>query len=144
MSTQSKGQDGPESTPKPKPNPKSHELLSVTIKSPPFSYAHLEAIRDEPADSATDMLQFRSYLSAALTQFLGVTGAAISIDILKVQGNECWVRVPRPDLGAFGAAVTAWSGSQDQGVLTMLRLRQCSDWLGTMVGSDGQDQLWTS
>lgn len=144
MSTQSKGQDGPNSTQPPKPNPKSHELLNVTIKSPPFSYAHLEAMRDEPGQNTTDNLQFRSYFSAALTQFLGTTGSAISIDILQVQGNECWVRVPRPDLGAFAAATTAWNGSQDQGVHTMLRLHQCSDWLGTMIGSGGQDTLWNS
>lgn len=145
MSTQSKGQEGPESTQhKPKQNPKSHELLNLTIKSPPFSYAHLEVRRDEPGHSPTDTLQFKSYLTAALTQFLGSTGAAISVDILKVDNDECWVRVPRPDLGAFAAAITAWPGVKDQGVHNMLRLRQASDWLGSMVGSDGQERLWNS
>ncbi|KAH6658783.1 hypothetical protein EV126DRAFT_447546 [Verticillium dahliae] len=57
---------------------------------------------------------------------------------------ECWLRVPRQDLGAFAAALTAWPGTRDAGAHTILRIRQCSDWLGAMVGGDGQDKLWTS
>lgn len=153
MSTQLKGQDGapPSTQEAKKTNPKSHELLSCTLKAPAFSYAHLEVFREGDdrrasgsSASTTDMLQFRSYCTSALTQFLGVTGAAIPLDILKVQGNECWLRVPRPDLGAFAAAVTAWPGTRDQGSHLVLRVRQCSDWLGSMVGRDGQDQLWNS
>lgn len=122
----------------------SHELLTCTIKSPPFSYAHLELATDGPDAIELDNLQVKSYCTAALRQFLGITGAAISMDILKAEGSECWVRVPRQDLGSFAAAITAWRGTNEGGTQCLLRIKQCSDWLGMMVGTDGQDRLWNS
>ncbi|KAH6606359.1 hypothetical protein Trco_005512 [Trichoderma cornu-damae] len=124
---------------------KSHELLTCTIKTPPFSYAHLELLTDPP-DAAVELdnLQVKSYCTAALRQFLGLTGSAIALDILKVEARQCWVRVPRHDLGSFAAALTAWKGTSDGGLQYLLRIKQCSDWLGMMVGSDGQDRLWNS
>ncbi|KAL7931231.1 hypothetical protein V8C35DRAFT_310742 [Trichoderma chlorosporum] len=124
---------------------KSHELLTCTIKSPPFSYVHLELLTNPP-DAAVELdnLQVKSYCTAALRQFLGITGTAISLDVLKVDGSECWIRVPREDLGSFAAALTAWKGTGDEGVECLLRIKQCSDWLGTMVGSHGQERLWNN
>lgn len=90
----------------------------------------------------TDNLEIRSYCTAALQQFLGATGVAIPIDILKVHSNECWLRVPRQDLAAFSSSITAWSGTRGGGEQSMFRIRQCSDWLGSMVGAEGQDTLW--
>ncbi|KAH6892064.1 hypothetical protein B0T10DRAFT_559662 [Thelonectria olida] len=122
---------------------KSHDILTCTIKAPSFSYVHLELVTDStPAE--LDNLQVKSYCTTALRQFLGLTGAAISLDILKVEGSHCWLRVPRPDLGSFAAAITAWKGTNDNGVQCVLLIRQCSDWLGVMVGTDGQDRLWNS
>lgn len=126
---------------------KSHDLLSCTIREQPHSYAHLELVSDTPQEDGNiglDNLQVKSFCTAALRQFLGLTGAAIPIDILKVQGKKCWVRVPQPDLGAFAAAITAWKGTTENGPHHMLRLLQCSDYLGTIVGSNGQDELWNS
>lgn len=124
---------------------KSHELLTCTIKSPSFSYIHLELLTDPPGEGVElDNLQVKSYCTAALTQFLGITGSAISLDILKVEESACWIRVPRDDLGPFAAALTAWKGTSDGGVKRLLRIKQCSDWLGMMAGSDGQDQLWNN
>lgn len=121
---------------------KSHEILTCTIKAPSFSFAHLEAVSDGSNPIELDDLQVKSFCTAALRQFLGITGAAISVDIMKVEKNECWVRVPRSDLGPFTAAVTAWRGTVDSGSQTILRIKQCSDWLGTIIGSDDQDRLW--
>ncbi|PHH86505.1 hypothetical protein CDD83_10128 [Cordyceps sp. RAO-2017] len=121
----------------------SHDILTCSVKAPLFSYAQLELVSDGPGVEL-DNLQVKSYCSAALRQFLGLTGMAISLDILKVDGVECWVRVPRPDLGSFAAAITAWRGTSDGGTHCLLRLKQCSDWLGVMVGADGQDRLWNS
>ncbi|TEA19077.1 hypothetical protein C8034_v009964 [Colletotrichum sidae] len=126
---------------------KSHELLTCTIKAPRFSYAQLELDTDATKVSDVeplDILQVRSYCNAALRQFLGVTGSAISIDILHVEGGVCWLRVPRPDLSPFAAAITAWPGVSEQGCRRVLRLKQCSDYLGVMVGADGQGKLWSS
>lgn len=124
--------------------PKSHEILTCTIKAPPFSYAHLELISDSTEIVELDNLQVKSYCTAALKQFLGITGAAISLDILKVQKNHCWIRVPRPDLGSFAAAITAWRGTTEGETQYVFQVKQCSDWLGAMIGSDGQDRLWNS
>ncbi|KAF4966715.1 hypothetical protein FSARC_5630 [Fusarium sarcochroum] len=126
---------------------KSHDILTCTIKEPPFSYAHLELVTNTLSSSSSvtlDNLSLKSYCTTALRQFLGITGTAISIDILKVENNHAWVRVPRPDLGSFAAAITAWRGTSDNGEQVSLQLRQCSDWLGAMVGTDGQDRLWNA
>lgn len=119
------------------PRSKSREIYSTTIKNPTYAYAHLELITT--TNIILDDLQIRSYLTAALKQFLGATGAGMPIDILKVQGKESWVRVPRQDLGAFAAALTAWSGS---GPSTGFMIRAAGDWLGALVGRHDQRKLW--
>lgn len=118
---------------------KYHEIYGTTIKAPPHAYAHLEVI--SPASPATilDDLTLRLYFTAALRQFLGCTGLGISIDILKVSGRECWVRVPRQDLGAFASAITAWVGS---GSASGMRICAAGDWLGALVGRHGQNTIW--
>lgn len=123
---------------------RSHDILTCTINAPAFSYAHLELVSDGDLPVELDNLQAKSYCVVALRQFLGLTGMAVSLDVLKVEGSHCWLRVPRPDLGSFAAAITAWRGPGDGGVPCVLQIRQCSDWLGAMVGSDGQDELWNS
>lgn len=139
---------------------KFHELASSTLKTPSFSYAHLELFSSSSSSSNSsntttgieelDALQVKSYCTAALKQFLGVAGLSIPLDILKTQGRSCWVRVPREDLGAFAAAVTAWQGVSldDEGggggpQMATLRIRGCSDWLGALVGGRGEERLWT-
>ena len=116
------------------------------LGNPPFAYAQLELSMDtnDPNAIALDDLQVKAYCTAALRQFLGVTGTAIPIDILKVTPSEAWLRVPREDLPSFAAALTAWKGMSENGTSYLLRLKQCSDWLGTMVGSDGHEKLWES
>lgn len=135
----------PSSTPR-ATGQKSHELLTCTVKTPPFSYAQLELVSDaqRPEVVLLDNLQVRSYCNAALRQFLGATGSSISLDILKVEGNDVWLRVPRQDLSPFAAAITAWPGVSEQGSRHVLRVKQCSDWLGAMVGANDQDKLWSS
>ncbi|KAI1138760.1 hypothetical protein F5Y05DRAFT_350123 [Hypoxylon sp. FL0543] len=122
---------------------KSHELVTATIKAPRFSYAHLEVVTNSVDPVELDALQVRSYCTSALKQFLGATGVGIPLDVLKVEGRECWLRMPRDDLGAFSAAITAWQGLYQDSVHYSLRIRGCSDWLGALVGRDGEDLLWT-
>ncbi|KAI1429559.1 hypothetical protein F5Y12DRAFT_411888 [Xylaria sp. FL1777] len=123
---------------------KSHELVSSVIKAPPYSYAHLELFNAEPSKTGElDALQVKSYCTASLRQFLGVTGMAIPLDILKVEGRSCWLRLPRENLGAFAAAITAWQGTTQDGVHFTLQIRGCSDWLGALVGQQGEQKLWT-
>jgi ribonuclease P/MRP protein subunit POP8 len=125
---------------------KSREIVTLTIKAPPFSYAHLEVLSADVSAKPTelDALQVRSYCTSALRQFLGIAGTAISLDILKVEGSDCWLRIPRDDLSAFSAAITAWQGTVDNGAHLTLRIKACSDWLGSLVGRADEEKLWTS
>lgn len=120
------------------------ELFACTIKAPPFAYAHLGLVTETSEPTQLDDLQVRSYCTTALHQFLGDTGTAIALDILKVQGTECWLRMPRQDLGAFSAAITAFPGLTQGGSTSLLRLLACGDWLGSLVGRVDQQKLWTS
>jgi ribonuclease P/MRP protein subunit POP8 len=115
---------------KSRPAGKSHDIYTTTIRTPPYAYAHLELITTA-ATTALDDLQVRSYLTSALKRFLGVTGSGMPVDILKVDGRHCWVRVPRQDLGAFAAALAAWPGSG--AAVTGFLIRAAGDWLGALV-----------
>ncbi|KAI1375219.1 hypothetical protein F4677DRAFT_446726 [Hypoxylon crocopeplum] len=122
---------------------KAHELVAATIRAPRYSYAHLQLLSDSTNPGELDALQVRSYCTSALKQFLGTTGVGIPLDILKVDRKDFWLRLPRDDLGAFSAAITAWQGSFQDGIHSSLRIIGCSDWLGALVGRDGEDKLWT-
>ncbi|KAK1835815.1 hypothetical protein QBC39DRAFT_297657 [Podospora conica] len=130
----------------PPPPTKTRELTTATIKSPPFAYLHLSA---SSSTTTLDALQVRSYCTSACRQFLGATGAAIPVDILSVPsgsgGGDAWVRVPRADLGAFAGAITAYGGSSsDAGGVMVLRVKACGDWLGSLVGGEGEERVWGS
>ncbi|KAI9746534.1 MAG: hypothetical protein M1818_000247 [Claussenomyces sp. TS43310] len=122
---------------------KGHELSTRTIKAPAWSYACLELESDSLSKTTLDELVVRSYLTAALTQFLGLTGSAISVDILKVEEAECWIRVPRQDLSAVIAAVGGWIGGNNKDELFSWRVIGSGDWLGHLVGKKGIEKVWT-
>ena len=118
-----------------------HEITSRMIKAPPFSYAHLELTSTSTATSmrTLDEITIRSYLNSALTQFLGLSGAAITVDILKTEANECWVRVPRQDLSPFLAGVGGWIG--EHGAVGW-RVRSSGNWLSALVGNKDVEKIW--
>lgn len=121
--------------------PKGQQITTRTIKTPPFSYVCLEIIPHPPKELHLDALTVRTYLTSALTQFLGLTGAAISVDILKVDGTICWIRVPREDLSAVVAATGGWIGGNDsEGV--GWNVKGSGNWLGSLVSSIDIDQVW--
>jgi ribonuclease P/MRP protein subunit POP8 len=134
---------GAASKSKPSKESKSRELYSSTIGRPPFAYAQIEVVQSQVSSDALDALQVRSYCDAALRQFLGATGAAMPLDMLKLDGNEFWVRLPREDMGLFAAALAAWNGVSRSGTATVLRLKASSNWLGSLVGRSEQQALWS-
>ena len=73
-------------------------LLSLTNSSDPNH------------DSVPDEVTARTYLTAALQQYLGLTGTAIPLDILKVQDGYVWIRLPTNDSPAVQGACSQWSG----------------------------------
>lgn len=136
-------QDSVINNPKISKTSKSHELASRTIKTPAFSYAWLELISDPRNEASLDNLTVRSYLTAAFSQFLGLTGSSISVDILKVEDRECWIRVPREDLSAVLAALGGWMGRGENNSEVGWRIRGSGNWLGTVVGRRSVEKLWT-
>lgn len=137
------------STAKPSQNSasKSYEIFSCTVKKPAYAYAHLRMQSDDPGKQPSlDALQARSYCAIAMQQFLGATGAAVTIDVLKVDEakGEFWVRLSGPDLGRFSAAVTSWPGAVQSGVTTGMRILAAGDWLGSLLGRSEQQSLWIS
>jgi len=115
-----------------------HEITSLTIKTPPFSYAYLELQSTSPTPQSLDETTVSIYLTSALRQFLGLSGTAISVDILKVEGTQCWVRIPRGDLSVFVAAVGGWVGD---GVSWWVR--GSGNWLSVLGGRKGEESVWS-
>ncbi|KAI9661438.1 MAG: hypothetical protein M1829_006269 [Trizodia sp. TS-e1964] len=118
--------------------------LTVVVRRPPFSYVHLQLRYSENIPRPPlDILTARAYLTSALTQFLGLAGAAISVDILKVEAQEVWIRVPAEDLSAVVAAVGGWAGREEDGDCEVgWQVRAYGDWLGALVKAGGEKRAW--
>jgi ribonuclease P/MRP protein subunit POP8 len=128
----------------PAPVKKGYDIYTKTIKNPPFSYAYLEYISDGPPIPELDILTVRSHLTSGLNQFLGLTGAAISVDILKVDRNGCWIRVPRVDLSAVVAAMGQWIGTGEGNAKVAWKLKASGNWLGSLAASQGVQDTWAT
>ncbi|KAF4173589.1 hypothetical protein CNMCM8694_003581 [Aspergillus lentulus] len=97
--------------------PSSTTVQTFTSRNPPWTYLKLQLITQPPtstSQSPLDPLTAKTHLTAALAQFLGLTGTAIPLDILKIaregQAQTVWIRVPRPDAAAVVAALSSWIG----------------------------------
>ena len=124
--------------------PTSTVLQQHTLRKPQWTYLHLALHRSPPFSSKDDPLDpitARTHLTSALQQFLGLTGAAIPIDILKTDGHNVWVRMPREDGQAVVAAVTGWVKLDQDGDGSSLgwKVKGRDDWLARLVGGDGMD-----
>ncbi len=101
-------------------------------------YLHLTLISSALISTSSalsiDILTARTYLTSALLQHLGLTGTAISIDFLKVDGRDMWIRVPREDSAAVVGALSAWMGGED----VVWRFRGESGWLGALAVGTGR------
>lgn len=125
-----------------KKSSKGLEISIRTIKTPPFSYARLQLHSESTKEPQLDALTAKSYITSALTQFLGLTGSAISIDLLKIDGSECWIRMPREDLSPVIAALGGWIRNVEGQENVGWRIRGSGNWLSTLVGSQGIEQIW--
>ncbi|PYH33828.1 uncharacterized protein BO87DRAFT_459554 [Aspergillus neoniger CBS 115656] len=112
------------------------KTIHFTSRTPTWTYLKLQLINNPPTSTTStplDPVTARTYLSAALSQFLGLTGTSIPIDILKISppsssststggkagggggggaglGSTVWTRVPREDAAAVVAALSSWIG----------------------------------
>ena len=114
---------------------------AFTLRNPPYAYFHL-SLRSLSSQASQDLdeITARSYLTAALQQYLGLTGTSIPVDILKTDGASVWIRVPRDDEAAVAAAVSQWTSPKG----VSLKIDARGSWLGGVVTRGGRDaKLWT-
>jgi ribonuclease P/MRP protein subunit POP8 len=109
-------------------------LHSSTLRRPQWTYFHLSAFSTANEPPSYDAISTRQNLGNAMKKFLGLTGSSIPIDILKVEGCEVWVRVPRDNSRAFHEGVSAWIGKD----LMKYLIKDKHDWLSQMSAGNGQ------
>ncbi|KAJ5381272.1 uncharacterized protein N7496_003700 [Penicillium cataractarum] len=142
----------PSTAPKRKAPDSTPTTINFTSRNPPWTYLKLQLIPqpDTPSLQPLDPLSARTYLSSALSQFLGLTGTAIPIDILKIENkgssangttkyDAVWVRVPRDDGAAVVAAISSWIGGSGSGSGAAWRVCAKGNYLGALVSGSGRD-----
>ena len=110
---------------------------SLTIRNPPYTYLHLILLTSTLSSSSqppVDILTARTYLTSALSQYFGLSGTAIPIDFLKVEGRSLWIRVPREDGVALVGALSQWVGKDGD---VSWRVKAKGQWLGSVVAGNG-------
>ncbi|KAK3113481.1 hypothetical protein LTR53_009194 [Teratosphaeriaceae sp. CCFEE 6253] len=119
---------------------KNQVLSQFTIRSPPWSYVHLQQMTATGVAAASDVDPVTAHLhiTAALTQFLGLHGAAIPIDILRTEGAGVWIRVPADDYSTLLAAVGGWVSGKGEG----WRVMGSSSWDARAMARDGGQDLF--
>jgi ribonuclease P/MRP protein subunit POP8 len=113
----------------------------ATIRTFSFAYFHLTLLRSSTAVSSTtreietiDALSVKKFFTAALAQYFGIMGSAIPVDILKLDGQDAWVRVPFDDKSVVLEALSNWVGND-----VAWRIRECGCWAGGLTGQNGHD-----
>lgn len=108
--------------------------VTFTLRSTPYTYLHLSVtdVVQGVSRAPLDAITARTYLTSALSQYLGLTGTAIPVDILKVTNPHFWIRVPREDASAVVAAVGQWANAQ---LGVGLKVEERGEWLGGVVAS---------
>lgn len=119
-----------------KSNPTS--IKQTTLRKPRWTYLRIALHSSPPISQPIDSSTARLHLTSALRQFLGLTGEAIPIDFLKLEGPELWIRVPREDGDAVATALGGWVGGSD-GATVGWRIKGRDDWLSRLSGGDGMD-----
>lgn len=111
---------------------------NITISQLPFTYFHLCLRPSTPivSQEPVDIITARTHLTSALQQYLGLTGTAIPIDFLKVEGRDVWIRLPREDSSAVHGALSQWMG-RDGSVSWQVKGKGES--IGALNAGDGRD-----
>lgn len=113
---------------------------TFTLRDPPATYMKIQVAPGRRTSNAKlDEVTVKTYLNAALTQYLGLTGVAIAIDIFKTTNDLAWIRVLTEDESLVVAALSQWSGNGG----TTLRVQNRSAWLGALTDSDHENTLWS-
>ncbi|KAL4919457.1 hypothetical protein BDW62DRAFT_40218 [Aspergillus aurantiobrunneus] len=148
------------STTKRKAPDDSTKTITFTARNPPWTYLKLQLIHQPNTSTTTkstplDPLTARTHLNTALSQFLGLSGTSIPIDILSVTPEPdlsqsqsqpvdkyIWIRVPRQDASAVVAAVSSWIGGvseSDTGGSVAWRVCAKGNFLDALARGSGVD-----
>lgn len=141
ISTESSTAPPPSSTKRSHSNskPQQQPTKTLTLRNPTWSYIRLQQFQPPQNTSTLDALTAHIQITAALHQFLGVHGAAVPVDVLKLEGSDVWIRVPAEDRSAVVAAVGGWVGRAGEG----WRVMGWSSWsAGAEGGKDGGRDLF--
>jgi ribonuclease P/MRP protein subunit POP8 len=130
-----------ETNTKRKPSETNLAAYETTIKRPIWAYIHLQHLTPASEEKLSlDAVTAHLHLTASLRTFLGMHGAAIPIDLLDIQGQQVWIRVPADDRQTILAAVGGWSDSRGHG----WRVRGSSAWSASAAGKDAGQDLFNS
>lgn len=116
---------------------KAHVLNQFTIRNPAWAYVHLRhLISSGVVQPDLDAVTAQLHLTAALSQFLGLHGAAIPFDILKLEAQDVWIRLASEDRSPLVAAVGGWVSGNGEG----WRVMGWSSWSANALSrNSGQD-----
>ena len=117
---------------------------SFALRHPPYTYLNLSLVTlPSKRDYAPlDAITVRTYLTSALSSFLGLTGTAIPVDILKVEARQVWIRVPTEDASVVVASIGQWA---DPNQVVSWKIEGRGTWLGGAVAQTSTDKkkLWS-
>lgn len=114
-----------------------HETTQFSIRKPDWTYIRLQHL--SPGKAADlDNMTAHMHLNAALSSFLGLHGSAIAFDILKLEGQDVWIRVHAEDRAAVIAATGGWFSKSRDG----WRVRSWSHWNAGAAGRDAAKDLF--
>ena len=138
MQDAEKEEQGANASPKglKKPNAIHH---TATLRKPQWTYFHLAAVSSTSEPPQLDILILRQNLTSALNQFLGLTGAAIDVDILKFEKSEAWIRVHREDASVVQEAIGGWAGAKTSAGQYKWIVKGRDEWLVRLLNGDGMD-----
>ncbi|KAI8321739.1 hypothetical protein GQ54DRAFT_175232, partial [Martensiomyces pterosporus] len=91
------------------------QTFKTTISKQPFYYFAVSLVTADQQHQQIDIIQYRNYLSLALNQWLGATGAGISIDVLKFDYPRGVIRVPYGDHRSVWQALTVYGFQMPSG-----------------------------
>lgn len=111
---------------------------NITVACLPYTYFHLTLVHslDRHVVTSLDLITVRTYLDSALRQYLGLSGTAVPIDIIKVEDLDVWIRLPREDSGAVQGAISQWVGKDGN---ISWRLKGHSEFVNNVKHGDGID-----
>jgi ribonuclease P/MRP protein subunit POP8 len=119
---------------------KTHALTRFTIRNPRWCYIHLQHLTTSTSNAPADLdaVTAHLHLTAALSQFLGIHGSAVPIDIMKLSGQDVWTRVPAEDRNVLVAAAGGWVSRNGEG----WRVKGWSSWNAGAEARDAGQKLF--